>query len=883
MACRAHRTRYRGLWRLPALRATGCAAGVTLAGAALGAALAPPAVPAALLALGAAGVGAYAHRARARLALETRLVRALAGAAPTCPGEVAVAGLSGPVHARLRSDGVTEIESASWLDAVRALGYVLARDRGFQLDLLRRTAGGRLAQVWGKGALPSDRRYRALDLAPAAARAVRALAPPERDLLAAFSGGVNAAWERHGPPFECRFLAYRPAPWVPTDSLLVALLLYHSLSWTETAKRAEAVTRRVLPPAVADFLLPGPGEHSRSRGLAEASTPAARPADPPLPAELADLRAGEVDAGTAETVVLVDRGTAGSNCWVRGGGHDRPAGSAGPNGTVLAADLHLPLAMPNLLYEVDLRWSGGQVRGLVAAGLPVVLVGSNGRLAWGVTNLGGDVLDLLPVTGQTEARTERIQVRGQPDVLLDAARIGSLPVSERPLLGQRVALRWAGYDPRSLDLRFQRLVGATSVEEGVAVLDEGHGIALNVLLTDVSGRMAHLAAGLLPRRPAGHPAGVPAAVPAGGVRADADPAPDRHAGPDHAGAQPDHAGAQPDYMAGPQRPRLLDPAAGYLVSANDAALPEDHFRIGYDPDPGHRARRLRQLLTGTPGTGPAMRELQHDLDAGLYRDYRDLAVPALRGRNESLADLLAGWDGTAAAGSRAFGVLVRLRQILAQQVLTPYLVACRAHDPAYQYPYQMLDRPLLAILRRRDPGLLPRSAEPGGWAAFVAGCAEQAAQQLAVTGRRSGLPGWLIPSWALRGRRLPRWGRVNRCGLRHPLEALAPWSAALLGVAPRPQPGALHVVRTCVPGFGSAGRAVLAPGSAGFAAVDLPGGQSGHPLSPHFADRHEEWSSASPRARRPPGVWCRYVLRPEGERGGMTTGCREGRRPDDGR
>jgi penicillin G amidase len=802
MTCRAHRARYRRLWRLPTFRIAGCAAAATLAGAALGAMLAPPAVPVAVLACGAAGIAGYALRSRARLAVETRLIRALAGSAPACPGQVAVPGLSGPVHARVRADGVTEIEAGAWLDAIRALGYVLARDRGFQLELLRRTPRGTLAQVWGRTALPSDRQYRALDLTSAAARAARALAPPERDLLTAFASGVNAAWERHGPPFECRFLAYRPGPWVPADSLLVALLMYHLLSWTEQAKRAEAVTRQTLPPAAADFFLPGP-------------------ADTPLPGRLADLRAAEIEAGIADGLVLVDRGTAGSSCWVRAGGPADPAGA------VLAADLHLPLGMPNLLYEVDLRWSGGQVRGLVAAGLPVVLVGSNGRLAWGVTNLGADVLDLVPVTGETRTRTERIQVRGQPDVLLKAARSGALPVSAQPLLGQQLALRWAGYDPRSLDLRFQRLAGATSVDEGITVLDGAHGIALNVLLTDESGRMAHVVSGLLPRRPA---------APNG----------------------------ESDYLTGAQRPRLRDPAAGFLVSANDAALPEHQFRIGYDPDPGYRARRLRQVLPDIPGTPAAMRELQHDLDAGLYANYRDLAVPALRGRNAPLAELLAGWDGTAAAGSRAFGVLVRMRQILAQQVLTPYLVACRARDPAYQYPYQMADRPLLAILRRHDPALLPRTTEPGGWEAFVAGCAEQAAAELAAAAgpqlgplRRRARPG--APS------RLPRWGRVNAVGLRHPLEALAPWAAGLLGLAPRPQPGALHVVRTCAPGFGSAGRAVLAPGPDGFAAVDLPGGQSGHPLSPHFTDRHADWSAAPPRPRRPARVWCRYLLTPEVE------------------
>ncbi|WP_213453292.1 penicillin acylase family protein [Rhizomonospora bruguierae] len=753
MACPEHRLRYGRLWRLPTVRMLGLAAAAALVGAAAAAVLLPPMAAVAVLLVGAAGSGACAWLRRAGLTMEIRLIRALVAAAHGCPGEVAVAGLTGPVDARVRSDGVTEIEAGSWADAIRALGHAMGRDRGFQLDILRRSAGGRLAQVWGRAALPADRRYRALALAPAATRAADALEPPERELLDAFAAGVNAAWEQHGPPYECRFLGYRPARWKPADSLLVALLMYHSLSWNEPAKRAEAVTRAALPPRLADFLLPGAD-------------------DVPLPAGLAGLRAAE----PADGLVLVDRGVAGSNGWVRDG--------------VLAGDLHLPLAMPNSLYEVDLRWPGGRVRGLAAAGLPVVLTGTNGRLSWTVTNLGADVLDLPPATGRRETRTERIRVRGREDVLLETERAGALPVSARPLLGERVALRWAGYDPRSLDLKLQRLAGAATVAEGVAILDDAQGIALNVLLTDAAGRIAHLATGLLPRRDGG-------------------------------------------FLPGAERPRLFDPAEGFLVSANDAALPEDATPILYDPDPGYRARRLRKLMADAPATGPAMRELQHDLDAEAYATYRDLAVAALRGRDDQLADLLAGWDGTA-AGSRAFGMLVALRQILAQQVLGPYLTACREHDPGYTYPFQMVDRPLLAILRRRDPALLPRAAEPGGWDAFMAAAAARAADA--------------------------RW--ENAVGLRHPMESLAPWAAALIGVAPRPQPGALHAVRTCVPGFGSAGRAVFTTGPDGYAAVDLPGGQSGHPLSPHFTDRHEEWSEAPPQARRPPRARCGYVLRP---------------------
>jgi penicillin amidase len=520
-------------------------------------------------------------------------------------------------------------------------------------------------------------------------------------------------------------------------------------------------------------------------------------------------------------VVAVDGAVAGSNCWVSNPGGSNPGGSTteGP-GPMLACDLHLPLTMPNLLYEVDLRWAGERVRGLAAIGLPVVLTGSNGHLAWGVTNLSADVLDLVPVVTPTTTTTERIRVRGGPDTQLDVTFAGTMPVSPSPLLGEQVAIRWTGYDPRSLDLKFQRLAQATSVGESIKVLDEADGIALNVLVADDSGRMAHLATGLLPK-------------------------------------------------AGPERPRLVDPPDGVLVSANDVAVVGD---AGYDVDPGFRARRVRRLLAASASADPAsMRAIQHDAAAELYLPYRDLAVAALSAcrsggegspltaaterttfvltvaagktqprpsrasRGYQIADLLAAWDGTADASSRAFPVLVRLREILAQRVLSGFLTRCREYDPSFVYPFRSLDGPLLAILHSGDPALLPAGEELN---IFVARCLDDAVINPAD---------------------LPTWGEVNAVGVGHPVAGLAPWSAALLGIAATPQSGALHSVRTCVPGFGAVGRAVLA---AGYASFELPGGQSGHPLSKHYDDRHARWSSTDPPAERAPQPGCTFVLRP---------------------
>lgn len=740
---RPGRARYPRLWRLPTVRFTLAA----LAAGAAGAVVVGPVAPA-VAGLVLAG---YVHRRRSRVAVERHLIRSLVR--------------SRAVLADAPPDGVTRVRADSWLDAVRQAGFATGRDRGFQLDFLRRTASGRLAELLGRAAVPSDEHYRSAGLVAAAATAAATLEAPEREALAAYADGVNEAFTRFGPPFESRFLSYRPEPWTVADSTLLALFMFHTLSFDERQKRADAVIRRTYPAAIADFLVharPGPVPD----GLAAWRSATEPPAD----------------------VVGVDRAIAGSNCWA--------AATAG--GPVLACDLHLPLTLPNALYEVDLHWPGGMLRGLTLAGVPAVLTGTNGHLAWGVTDLSANVLDLVPVDpGEVTVRTEEIRVRGAAPRRVEVSTAGGVPVARTPLLGAPVATRWTGHDPRAADLKFLRLAHATGVDEAVRVLDEAGGIALNVLLVDAAGRLAHLATGLLPRRRAG-----------------------REDDPD-------------GMLDGPERPRIVDPPSGILVSANDGLLLDGAFPIGYDADPGHRARRIREVLGKLAGSGQAgpaaMLALQHDTAATLFEAYRDLAVSALAARraagDRELEALLSGWDGTSDAASPSFGVLVQLRARLAERVLAPLLAACRERDPQFVYAPAAIDHPLLAIVRSGDPELLPPDERAAGWSTFVAGCVDDAVGRLRGTNRRG---------------RIPRWGRLNAVGLSHPLAMLARWAAPVVDIAPVPQSGALHSVRVCVPGFGAAGRAVLTP-TGTVTCFETPGGQSGHPLSRHYRDRHRRW------------------------------------------
>lgn len=781
--CWLHSVCYQRLWRLPFIRLITTIAISTMLSA-IGAALLPIWAPLTGLALSAGVIVFLIIRNQDRLVLETHMVRALIRSHAGCPRDVNVPDLSADVRAEALPTGVTRIEAQSWLDAVRALGFVTGRDRGFQLDHLRRMAAGRLSEICGRFALPIDTHYRSLRLAAVADLAIKSMEQEELNLLEAFASGVTAAWDHDGPSFECQFLRYRLEPWTPSDSLLIALLLFYGLSWDEQSKRAEAVIRHVLPERIAEFFLPNADGGSA------------------LPEDLHQFRA---HADRISDIVSVNPVTAGSNCWIK----------SSPEGPVLACDLHMPLGMPNLLYEVDLEYSGKRVRGLMAAGLPIVLTGSNGHIVWGVTNLHADTLDLVPADAIDNeptlllTTTELINLRGGEQSSVKITSVGRMLLSSKPLLGKEVMLRWTGYDPRTLDLKFQRLVQATTVDESIAILDQAQGLPLNVLIADDLGRMAHLATGLLPRRKA------------------------------------QSSEIANEYLAGAERPRLVDPPTGVLVSANDAALTGKPYRIGYDVDPGYRARRVRSMLASSADTSPAaMRAMQHDTRAELYLSYRDLAVAAFSGQKNRIAAILAEWDGNAEVDSTAFAVLVRLREVLIQRVLVPYLSVCCDYEPNFRYGFQMIDLPVLAIIRSGDPSLLPPGLESAGWDGFIRRCVDTVVSDL-----KSRLPG------------LISWGDINRVGLRHPLEDLAPWAGLLLGVTAKKQPGGHHCVRLCVPGFAAVGRAVLRPGPFGLAEFETPGGQSGHPLSSHYRDRHDAWASTTPRRNRRHQKGCSFVLR----------------------
>ena len=222
----------------------------------------------------AASVGAVWARAQLR------------GSLPQLEGQRQLRGLFAPVQIMRDGLGIPTVRGANRTDVARATGFLHAQDRFFQMDLARRRAAGELAALVGARALALDREIRIHRFRAEARRAVSLLSTPDRVLLDAYAGGVNAGLDALAArPFEYLLLRQQPAPWTPEDSLLVVLSMFITLQETDGAYEATLATMHdVLPQPMFDFLAPLGSEWD---------TPLVGPAfaSPPIPGpDVYDLR-----------------------------------------------------------------------------------------------------------------------------------------------------------------------------------------------------------------------------------------------------------------------------------------------------------------------------------------------------------------------------------------------------------------------------------------------------------------------------------------------------------------------------------------------------------------------------------------------------------------
>lgn len=743
-------------------------------------------------------------------------------------GKREVTGLQAPVQVLRDSLGVPHVWATSVEDALTAQGYLHARDRLWQMEVLRRVVEGRLSELFGHRTLSSDRFLRALGLEGASEATVEAMDPRTRGMMDAYVRGVNAAirgWRGPLPP-ELVALRSRPEPWSP----VLAQGIEKVMAWDLTAYGADlslAEARRTLGPERYRVVQPrdpawGLTVEQTARGevppmpLVDGSSPPGAVEAPraPIPGHDTDGAAAPwrlpegrllASARVPEPLrrLLEPRSSVrASNAWVVGGSRSR---SGKP---LVANDMHLGLEAPTLWYLMGLHAPGLDAVGLTLPGSLGVLAGRSAGVAWGFSNAylddGDFFIERVDPADSTRyltpegsrpfrVRVEVIRVAdGPPDtVRVRETRHGPIMTPVESRAGEDLlAYRWVAHDPSTTASAVLDMNRARTAREFVDALSGFTDPHQNVVFADTAGTFGYWMAGRLPLRASGRPPLLPV--------------------PGWTGEH-DWVG----YLAFEEHPHAVNPPSGYVVTANNRQARDS---VGGLVSPGRWARPFRaqriaeRIRAEEVHDAASMADIQLDVASAFARRYRPAAVRAFRDAGlDSAAAALEAWDLRSERAGRT------------ATLFYAWIGLLQLHLETWLYGEEGGYLPLVAVER------------------LLAGEVPDA----------SGLPSAAAPR-ALEEARDRLWGAAHQLVLVHPLETVEILDRLFgFGHDPVAREGAHYTVNVAAFGKGPPPWQVTSgpsqrhvsdladpDGRGGFI---LPGGQSGFPGHPHAWDQLPRW------------------------------------------
>ena len=750
-----------------------------------------------------------------------RLRRAL----PQLDGAIAIPGLQAPVSVERDSLGVPHIRAQSLDDLLVAQGYVVAQDRLWQMDLLRRAAAGDLAEIFGDVAVNHDMESRTLGFTQAADVAIAAMPADRRAMLEAYARGVNAYIDQHSDrlPMEFLVLRYQPRPWTARDTLLISANLYKELTgfWKDQILRAE-VSRTVGPDLAADLYastIDSPWDHPLV-GLAPAK-------NPPAPAHSAPHAAASLAPGAplpiappspadALTDSLLDfqphtRTIGGSNNFVVAGSRTR---SGRP---LLENDTHLGWSAPSVWYLVHLTAPGWNVKGFAFPGAPLVVIGHNDRIAWGFTNNFANVLTVYAETfnpqdpleyrvrGQWQRATVRqevIHVRGAADRTVDVVLTRHGPIIARDG-STGYAIRWVATEPGGLDANYFLLGAARNWDEFRAVLRGSPGPAQNAVYADVDGHIGYFVSALVPiqRAPAGD-------LPVPGDTDDFE---------------------WTGYIPRDDLPQLFDPPDGIIATANARVTGPAYKWHLTDMwmDPG-RVDRIYQLLRDRKDLKPEdCISISTDIYSYLHfllAQHLAKAAASFKPSDSRAAQLLqavVNGNGQATMDSTSMTFLEFTRRALLFNLLQPRLGARVGAYLEWMRSAVFLEW----VLRTRPARWLPPPFH--NYDELLISSADLATRHIAESAGPDVSSHW-------------QWGEFNQLRLFHPM-GRSGLLRDVLSIGPIPISGSIYSVKQITPAFGPSMRFVADLSNYDDSLMNITMGQSGQFLSPNYEDQFDAW------------------------------------------
>jgi len=746
---------------------------------------------------------------------------ALRASLPRLEGEVSVSGLTAEVTIERDAAGVPVIRGRDRVDVARATGYAHAQDRWFQMDLLRRTGAGELSALLGAGLLDADRHIRPHQFRRKAEQALAALDARDRVLIEAYAAGANAGLATlRTRPFEYLLLRKTPQPWRAEDCLLVVYAMWIDLQGLEARnEQRRGRLALALPESLYRFIVEpdpdgeAPLDDSRLPRMAmpTATEYDLRRLDRGLFEKVEEKRARSRQAALwiGERDAMV-----GSNNWAVAGARAKGGGA------IVANDMHLGLNVPNIWYRVRLvAESGGlDVSGVSLPGVPAVIAGSNGKIAWGFTNSYGDFQDLVQLergpdgedsyltadgSRRLDLETEILEVAGGEPEKLPIRKTIWGPVVSADDDGHPLALAWTAHNPAATDMALLRLEDAEDLDAAAAIIGGAGMPGQNVMIADRSGRIGWVFSGRLPRRQ----------------------------GIDPSRPSPWHAegAGWVGWIPPAESPRLLDPPQGYAWSANARVVGGDaYLQIGDgDYAPAARARQIRDRLSALDQAEPAdMLAIQLDDRADYAARWQPILRRALAGAGEDAAGrLVAGWSGNAAIDDAGYRLLREFERRVSVRAFEMLAVEALARWPDFPWRApQRFTEVAWRLVNERPAHLLdPRFAD---WDLWLADVAKE------VVGE---LPAGCVDLTDC------AWGKVNVTAIRHPISEALPFLSRFLDMPTDALPGDWSTPRVQSPDFGASERFAVSPGRESEGYLHMPGGQSGHPLSPFYRAGHGAW------------------------------------------
>ena len=746
---------------------------------------------------------------------------------PQDSGIASIPGLTKNVTVERDNLGVPTMTGATREDVARALGFVHAQDRFFQMDLQRRQPAGELSGLVGPRALDVDQEIRVHRFRDVAHRAMEYTEPSYRSILEAYAEGVNAGLNAlKAPPFEYLVLRATPEPWLPEDSILTVLAMFNTLQGRQALfEQSHGALRDTLPEPMFRFL---------STAGSDWETPVVGGSivRPPIPgSDVFDMRRSRALSDTTAARQRDSRGVEGfaddessiigSNNWAVDGAHSANGAA------ILANDMHLTIAVPIIWYRASFALGSEHITGVTLPGIPSMVVGSNGHVAWGFTNTGGDWSDLVRIERDAydpnkyltpdgpkafDVYKETIAAKGAASRTFDARWTIWGPIVWKDAREREYAQHWVAHDAKALASDTTKPERARSVDD---LLNSIAGLGIpnqNVAMADTSGRIAWTIGGAIPKR-IGHDGMTPESWADGTNRWDG-------------------------YLSPAEFPRIVDPKDGRIWTANAPVVGGEMLaKIGEGGfADGIRARLIRDRLMKIDKATPRdMLSIQLEDRALFLERWRKLLLdtigpssPAPRLQFRDLVEKQ--WTGRASPDSVGYRLVKEFRTLFVRRTMTSLTAPALAVDPTFDYTRLLRgEGPMWQIVTERPQHLLDPKYKT--WDEAILSAVDGVIAQLTDGGK------------SLADR---TWGEANSAEIRHPLASAIPFFGKYLNMPGDPLPGDVYTPCASTPRTGPSERIVVSPGHESEGILEIPTGQSGHPRSPHYRDQYRAWLNGEP-------------------------------------